>query len=231
MALAQMVYTITWGIAPFNPPIANVVVQYKPATGRYGPTVYNSPQLISIGTPPSTAYAVTKTDIKNVNLLQNLRFTGPGNIVQLNTAWPRATQHYGWSFTAADPGPNPIQASFNLHLGSPGAFGASTLLFTMNISRGPGPQQQAQAQSQSQNQNQGGGQQNQNQFPGPQQQHAGIGTRIQGRGSTVILRRRFNPKTGRVEVTLNGVISRLGFLNFQVKNLNRRQSLRNYRFR
>ena len=45
------------------------------------------------------------------------------------------------------------------------------------------------------------------------------------------LRRKFNPKTGRVELAKNGIYSRIGYLNLKVKNLNRRQSLRNYRFR
>ena len=47
----------------------------------------------------------------------------------------------------------------------------------------------------------------------------------------MILKRRFNPKSGKVEVIKNGVISRIGYLNLIGKNLNRRQSLRNYRFR
>ena len=62
---------------------------------------------------------------------------------------------------------------------------------------------------------------------GQMQQHG----RISGRGTTVILRRRFNPKSGKVELIKNGVISRIGYLNLIGKNLNRRQSLRNYRFR
>jgi hypothetical protein len=53
-----------------------------------------------------------------------------------------------------------------------------------------------------------------------------------GRATTTTLRTRFNPKTGKMEVIKNGIISRRGFLNFQGKKLNRRQSLRsNYRFR
>ncbi len=90
-------------------------------------------------------------------------------------------------------------------------------------------QQQAQ-QNQSQNQNQTGSQQTfQQQWAillGQQQ----LG-RISGRGTTMILKRRFNPKIGKVELIKNGVISRLGYLNLKGKNLNRRQALRNYRYR
>jgi hypothetical protein len=48
---------------------------------------------------------------------------------------------------------------------------------------------------------------------------------------TTTLRRRFNPKTGRGEVTKNGVITRKGYLNLAGNKLNRRQALRNYRYR
>jgi hypothetical protein len=48
---------------------------------------------------------------------------------------------------------------------------------------------------------------------------------------TTTLRKRFTPKTGRVETTKNGVITRKGYLNFMGKNLNRRQALRNYLYR
>ncbi len=108
--------------------------------------------------------------------------------------------------------------------------------------------QQQQQQGGGQQQQQGGGQQqgqqqqtNQpptlqqqqlrpNKFPArPQQQQ--VGTRIQGRGSAIFLRRRFNPKTGKVEVIQNGVISRSGYLNLSGNKLNRRQALRNYRYR
>ena len=54
---------------------------------------------------------------------------------------------------------------------------------------------------------------------------------IQVRGSAIFLRRRFNPKTGKVEVIQNGVISRSGYLNLSGNKLNRRQALRNYRYR
>ena len=79
-------------------------------------------------------------------------------------------------------------------------------------------------------------QQQQQQQRTPQQQwqqlqQQQLGTRIQGRGFTTTLYTRFNPKTGIVEVTKNGIISHRGFLNLQVKDLNRRQSLRNYRYR
>ena len=58
------------------------------------------------------------------------------------------------------------------------------------------------------------------------------GTPIHWQGSpTTTLRRSFNPKTGRVEVTKNGVITRKGYLNLQGSQLNRRQILRNYRYR
>ena len=58
------------------------------------------------------------------------------------------------------------------------------------------------------------------------------GTPIHWQGSpTTTLRRSFNPKTGRVEVTKNGVITRKGYLNLAGNNLNRRQVLRNYRYR
>ena len=99
-------------------------------------------------------------------------------------------------------------------------------------------QQQAQNQGGVQ-QNQSGTQQTQNQT-GSQQtfqqqwqqlQQQQLGTRIQGRGFTTTLHTRFNPKTGKVEVSKNGIISHRGFLNLQVKDLNRRQSLRNYRHR
>jgi hypothetical protein len=91
-------------------------------------------------------------------------------------------------------------------------------------------QQQNQNQTQSQNQNQTGSQQTfQQQWQQLQQQQ--LGTRIQGRGTCTFLQTRFNPKTGNVELTMNGVISRSGFLNLQVKDLNRRQALRNYRYR
>ena len=58
------------------------------------------------------------------------------------------------------------------------------------------------------------------------------GTPIHWQGTpTTTLRRSFNPKTGRVEVTKNGVITRKGYLNLQGSQLNRRQILRNYRYR
>ena len=55
--------------------------------------------------------------------------------------------------------------------------------------------------------------------------------RISGRGTVCILKRCFNPKSGKVELIKNGVIIRIGYLNLISKNLNRRQALRNYRFR
>jgi len=58
------------------------------------------------------------------------------------------------------------------------------------------------------------------------------GTPIFWQGSpTTTLKTRFNPKTGRVELTMNGIISRKGYLNLMGKNFNRRQTLRNYRYR
>ena len=58
------------------------------------------------------------------------------------------------------------------------------------------------------------------------------GTPIHWQGSpTTTLKTRFNPKTGRVEVTKNGVITRKGYLNLAGNKLNRRQVLRNYRYR
>ena len=66
--------------------------------------------------------------------------------------------------------------------------------------------------------------------PPPVQQQGASGTQLHR--PTTVLRMRFNPKTGKMEVIKNGVISRRGFKNFQGKKLNRRQSLRsNYRFR
>lgn len=61
--------------------------------------------------------------------------------------------------------------------------------------------------------------------PPPQQQMSGY----KGYGSVVTLQRRFNPKSGKVEIIKNGVISRRGFFNFQSKNSNPRINLRNYR--
>ena len=59
-----------------------------------------------------------------------------------------------------------------------------------------------------------------------------IGTPITWKGPPVTtLRRQFNPQTGRVEVTKNGVITRKGYLNLAGNKLNRRQVLRNYRYR
>ena len=46
-----------------------------------------------------------------------------------------------------------------------------------------------------------------------------------------LLEKLCNPKSDKVEVIKNGVISRLGYLNLKSKNLNRRQGLRNYRYR
>jgi hypothetical protein len=94
-------------------------------------------------------------------------------------------------------------------------------------------QQQAQNQSggqQSQSQVQGGSQQQQRT---PQQQWGQMQQygRISGRGTVCILKRRFNPKSGKVELIKNGVVSRIGYLNLKGKNLNRRQALRNYRYR
>ena len=101
--------------------------------------------------------------------------------------------------------------------------------------------QQNQNQQQAQNQQQNPPQQqttppprqqNQSVFPGPQQQSGGIGSRVQGRGSAVILRRRYNPRRGRVEIVKHGIISQTGFLNLQNTSLqNRRKALRNYRSR
>ena len=66
--------------------------------------------------------------------------------------------------------------------------------------------------------------------PPPVQQQGASGTQFHR--PTTVLRMRFNPKTGKMEVIKNGVISRRGFKNFQGKKLNSRQSLRsNYRFR
>jgi len=93
-----------------------------------------------------------------------------------------------------------------------------------------GSQTQQQAQNQQQNQNQTGSQQTFQQQWAILLQQQQLG-RISGRGTTMILKRRFNPKSGKVEVIKNGVISRLGYLNLKGKNLNRRQVLRNYRYR
>ena len=90
---------------------------------------------------------------------------------------------------------------------------------------GSTPQTQQQAQAQQQAQNQTGSQQNTQQQWAILMQQQQMG-RISGRGTTMILKRRFNPKSGKVELIKNGVISRLGYLN-----LNRRQALRNYRYR
>ena len=65
--------------------------------------------------------------------------------------------------------------------------------------------------------------------PPPVQQQGASGTQLHR--PTTVLRMRFNPKTGKMEVIKNGVISRRGFMNFQGKKLNHRQALRNYRFR
>ena len=104
---------------------------------------------------------------------------------------------------------------------------------------GGGQQNQNQQQAQNQQQNPPQQQttppprqQNQTVFPGPQQQSGGIGSRVQGRGSAVILRRRYNPRRGRVEIVKHGIISQTGFLNLQNTSLqNRRKALRNYRSR
>ena len=54
----------------------------------------------------------------------------------------------------------------------------------------------------------------------------------QGYRSSVTLLRRFNAKSGRVEVIKNGVFGRFGFLNIKsVSPQNRRKALRNYRYR
>ncbi len=110
---------------------------------------------------------------------------------------------------------------------------------TVRVWAGAGGQQ-TQNQQQAQNQQQPPQQQttppprqqNQSVFPGPQQQSGGIGSRVQGRGSAVILRRRYNPRRGRVEIVKHGIISQTGFLNLQNTSLqNRRKALRNYRSR
>jgi len=120
---------------------------------------------------------------------------------------------------------------------NPSGSATAVLLITVTV---PGTSAQQQAQNQGGvQQNQSGTQQNQNQT-GSQQtfqqqwqqlQQQQLGTRLSGRGTTVILRRRFNPKSGKVELIKNGVISRIGYLNLIGKDLNRRQTLRNYRNR
>jgi hypothetical protein len=55
---------------------------------------------------------------------------------------------------------------------------------------------------------------------------------VQGPGLVTTLRRNFNPKTGRMEVVKNGIISNKGFLNFEgISTQNRRKHLRSYRLR
>jgi hypothetical protein len=55
------------------------------------------------------------------------------------------------------------------------------------------------------------------------------GTPISWKGPAVItLRRQFNPRTGRMETSSNGVFNRLGYLNLK-GNRTSRQALRNYR--
>ena len=49
--------------------------------------------------------------------------------------------------------------------------------------------------------------------------------------AVITLRRKFNSKTGRVELIKNGIFNRLGYLNLKGKTLTRRQAPRNYRYR
>ena len=113
-----------------------------------------------------------------------------------------------------DPGPNGRTGTVTFSFGA--GANVSTHVITVNITRCGSQQQSPQQQS-------------------PQRQWGqlhGQYSRISVlRGTVCILRRRFNPKTGVIEVAKNGVISHRGYLNLQAKNLNRRQALRNYRFR
>ena len=88
---------------------------------------------------------------------------------------------------------------------------------TLQIRLGSQQQSQTQTQTQTQTQQQWG-------------QMQGRSRIRNDRGSVCILKTRFNPSSGKVEVIRNGVIRHNGFLNFTDKTrLNRRQKLRAYR--
>ena len=160
--------------------------------------------------------------------------------------------------------PNNVLVNFRLEVETGGGIDPTTGLPTAKVTSsvtgqviiGPSvsaplqqQQNQNQQQNQQQNQNQGGsqqnqtgsqqnqgaGQQNQNQFPGPQQQNAGIGTRISGRPS-LIIRKTIHRTSGRAGKGNNMILpthaQRRNYMNYANGNsMNRRQTLRNYRNR
>jgi len=120
-----------------------------------------------------------------------------------------------------DPGPTPNRYDGTIEILSASNAILATARFDGRSERSTASQQQQQAQPQQQ----GFGQQ-----LGFAQQQSGTPIRWQG-SPTTTLKTRFNSNTGRMEMTMNGIISRKGYLNLTGKNLNRRQVLRNYRYR
>lgn len=208
----------TMQLPTLQPVVSNVPVTYTltytPSTGNTAVQTINFTGSQS-ATPPATS---TFTNLWN----SGLNWSTDAHFFRNPGALQIAGQTCG-SFTI-----RATMSVINPGTGLPQTYTSNIVNGTVSFAAGQQQAQtQAQNQSQSQNQNQTGSQQTFQQ----QWQQQQLGTRIQGRGLTTTLSTRFNPKTGIVEVTKNGVISHRGFLNFQVKNLNRRQALRNYRFR
>ena len=158
-----------------------------------------------------------------------------GNTSVVSFEIPPNTAQPGSPLTQTYNGANNFVITFNRNRNDPGAQGllcgtyTISVTFILNGQSGNGTALETgdvkyAGTRLQQHQNQQN-QQNQSVFPGPQQQSGGIGSRVQGRGSVVVLRRRYNPRSGTVEIIKNGIITRYGFLNFQGGN--RRQKLRN----
>ena len=139
----------------------------------------------------------------NISQLANSTHT---NSIGTWAAWPTAVVP-GFTVSAITNSPTSGAASGRIRIWNP-------------------PQQQAQAQQQAQTQ----------QTPRPTQQQWSILTKrpgtpiLRGRGVTKTLHTRFNPKTGQVEVTKNGIFSQGGFLKTNGgSGISKRLMLRGYR--
>ena len=128
--------------------------------------------------------------------------------------------------------PNRYDGSIELLSGSNNLV--ATARFDGRSERSTASQQQQQAQPQQQQQQVQPQQQTRppNRKQQQWQQMQQLGNRVQWQGApTTTLKARFNPKTGKMELIQNGVITRKGYLNLVGGSLNRRQTLRNYRYR
>ena len=219
-----------------------IVTGYSQATNSF--TV---PSVIDICVPPgpNNTYPDADIDVTNVvtitgnviltNIIDNNVERQPNHSVLQhpvngqfygvampgNESVPAGT--YNISFDPIhDPGPNGRTGTVTFVTSN-----AGTHQVTVNITRcGSGQQQQTQTQQQAQTQ----------QTSRPTQQQWSILIKrpltslLRGRGVTKTLHTRFNPKTGQVEVTKNGIFSQGGFLKTNGgSGISKRLMLRGYR--